>query len=96
MKRFGITLLLALAACAGPQDVKTTFQSSQPWRPGIDVRADAVMVYGAGETLEDRLASWRERGYETHFMTGIAWGGYQDYFSGRWDGRPASTSGCIR
>ena len=95
MKRFGITLLLALAACAGPQDVKTTFQSSQPWRPGIDVRADAVMVYGAGETLEDRLASWRERGYETHFMTGIAWGGYQDYFSGRWDGRPHLDEGQV-
>ena len=87
MRHIGITILLVLAACATPQDVKTTFQSSQPWRPTIDVRADAVMVYGVNETLEDRLASWQERGYDTHFMTGIAWGGYQDYFTGRWDGQ---------
>jgi len=87
MKHFGIALLLVLASCSTPQDVKTTFQSSQPWRPTIDVRADAVMVYGVNETLEDRLASWKERGYDTHFMTGIAWGGYQDYFTGRWDGK---------
>ena len=53
-----------------------------------DTRADAVMVYGANATLEERMASWRERGYETHFMTGIAWGGYQDYFTGAWDGVP--------
>jgi hypothetical protein len=86
MRHIGITILLVLAACASPQDVKTTFQSSQPWRPTIDVRADAVMVYGVNETLESRLASWQERGYDTHFMTGIAWGGYQDYFTGRWDG----------
>ncbi len=86
MRHIGITILLVLAACASPQDVKTTFQSSQPWRPTIDVRADAVMVYGVNETLEDRLVSWQERGYDTHFMTGIAWGGYQDYFTGRWDG----------
>src|SRR5690606_24281985 len=26
-------------------------------------------------------------GYTTHFMTGIAWGEYQDYFTGEWDGK---------
>ena len=54
------------------------------------------MVYGVGGnpsdtkdgviTFEDRVRSWRDRGYVTHFMTGIAWGGYDDYFSGKWDG----------
>ena len=44
----------------------------------MDIRADAVMVYGVNGTLEERIASWKERGYEPHFMTGIAWGGYQD------------------
>lgn len=78
---------------AAPPDVKTTFQSHQPWKPTIDVRADAVMAYGVNETLEDRLASWKERGYDTHFMTGIAWGGYQDYFTGRWDGKPHMDEG---
>ena len=96
---FALPLLLALslAACSGPArpTAKTTFQSSRGWRPTIDNRADAVMVYGVGgnpsdpgnTSLEKRLASWRERGYQTHFMTGIAWGGYQDYFTGQWDGK---------
>lgn len=53
------------------------------------------MVYGVNGTLEERLSSWRERGYETHFMTGIAWGGYQDYFTGLWDGRPHLDEGQV-
>ena len=91
MRRLFFPLVLAIAACSGPTPahVKTTFQTSQGWRPTLDNRADAVMVYGVGApgTLQERLQSWQERGYETHFMTGIAWGGYQDYFTGAWDGR---------
>ena len=90
-------LLLVLGACASPapEAVKTTFQTSQGWRPTLDNRADAVMVYGVGANLEERLASWRERGYRTHFMTGIAWGGYRDYFTGEWDGRPHLDEGQV-
>lgn len=98
-------LVLAASACStqqaareqAPTDIKTTFQTSREWRPTIDNRADAVMVYGVGgnptdkdggkTSLESRLASWQERGYVTHFMTGIAWGSYQDYFTGGWDGK---------
>lgn len=79
-----------LAACStvrrGSED-KTTFQTTQPWRASIDIRADAVMVYGHTAGLEDRIASWKEHGYKVDFMTGIAWGAYQDYFTGKWDGR---------
>lgn len=76
--------------------VKTTFQTSREWRPTIDNRGDAVMVYGVGGNpsdarrgvpFEERVRSWKERGYTVHFMTGIAWGEYQDYFTGEWDGR---------
>lgn len=79
-----------------PDRVKTTFQTSREWRPTIDNRADAAMVYGVGGNpsdrsrrvpFEERVASWRERGYIAHFMTGIAWGEYQDYFTGDWDGK---------
>ncbi len=93
---------LLLSACGGnsgkketADNVKTTFQTSREWRPTIDNRADAVMVYGVGgnpsdrakkKAFEERVASWREKGYVTHFMTGIAWGEYQDYFTGKWDG----------
>lgn len=95
------TALLVSACAAGhvtsENNIKTTFQTSRGWMPEIDNRADAVMVYGVGgnpsdkgrgkKTLEDRIASWKERGYKVDFMTGIAWGEYQDYFTGEWDGK---------
>lgn len=75
---------------------KTTFQTHDGWSADLDIRSDAVMVYGVGGnpsdpnragTIEDRLRSWKERGYTPHFMTGIAWGNYRDYFTGEWDGK---------
>lgn len=76
-----------------PSNEKTVFQTSNPWKPVIDVRADVAIIYsvkdhhGKGDmTFEERVQSWRDRGYTTHFMTGIAWGEYQDYFTGEWDG----------
>jgi len=70
---------------------KTAFQTGSAWRPEIDVRSDIAIVYGAGDrpgmTFEQRVKSWRDHGYQTHFMTGIAWGEYQDYFLGKWDGK---------
>ena len=70
---------------------KTAFQTSSAWRPEIDVRSDIAIVYGAGDrpnmTFEQRVKSWRDRGYQTDFMTGIAWGNYEDYFLGKWDGQ---------
>ena len=79
------------------QEVKTTFQTSSHWKPTIDVRSDAVMVYGTGSrpemTFKNRVESWQKGGYTTHFMTGIAWGGYSDYFTGKWDGKPHMDEG---
>lgn len=95
----------ALNSPKGPKnEVKTTFQTSREWRPTIDNRADAVMVYGVGgnpsdskgnRNFEERVRSWRERGYTVHFMTGIAWGEYKDYFTGEWDGRPHLDEGQV-
>lgn len=72
------------------QAEKTTFQTAGQWKPVTDVRADVAIVYGAndrpGMTFEQRVQSWRDHGYTVHFMTGIAWGEYQDYFTGKWDG----------
>lgn len=75
---------------------KTAFQTGQPWKPTTDNRTDVAIVYGvggnpsekrSGMTFEQRVQSWRDKGYITHFMTGIAWGEYQDYFTGKWDGK---------
>lgn len=104
-------LCLAAAALVAPaqaqtdRKVKTTFQTSREWRSTIDNRADAVMVYGVGgnpsdnegnRNFEYRVRSWRDRGYTVHFMTGIAWGEYKDYFTGEWDGRPHLDEGQVQ
>ena len=106
MRRYlttAIWVILAINGCGSPRpDIpKTTFQTNASWKPVTDIRADAVMVYGtgpakgAGGNVEDRLSRWKEKGYRTDFMTGIAWGGYQDYFLGRWDGQPHWEDGQV-
>ena len=92
MKKTFVTIgILCSFLLAHSQEVKTTFQTSGHWKPLTDIRADAVMVYGSddrpGLPFKKRVESWREKGYITHYMTGIAWGVYGDYFSGKWDGK---------
>lgn len=79
---------------------KTAFQTGGEWKPVTDVRADIAIVYGVGDskdmTFEQRVQSWRDRGYTTHFMTGIAWGSrYKPYFDGEWDGKPHWDDGQV-
>lgn len=80
----------AQATKPAPLKQKTAFQTSSPWMPEIDVRSDIAIVYGVndrkGMTFEQRVKTWRDHGYQTQFMTGIAWGSYEDYFLGKWDG----------
>jgi hypothetical protein len=108
---YPFTLLAAVlvAACSPSathestvQKEKTSFQTAQPWKPATDVRADVAIIYGVRDyqrngiiTFEDRVRSWQEKGYTTHFMTGIAWGDYQDYFTGKWDGVPHLDEGQV-
>lgn len=85
---FNIVLGLAcVAETLNAQDAKAIFQTAEPWKQETDIRADAVMVYGTVDkpnmTFEQRIESWRKRGYGIQFMTGVAWGDYQDYFLGK-------------
>jgi hypothetical protein len=93
-----VSLIVATAQETGEKE-KTSFQISYPWRPSMDTRADIAMVYDANDrpnmTFEQRVQSWRERGYTIHFMTGIAWGNYDDYFTGKWDGVPHFDEGQV-
>ncbi|MEO8720154.1 MAG: hypothetical protein ABI372_03560 [Ginsengibacter sp.] len=66
---------------------KTSFQEASPWNAAYDIRTDIAMVYGMDSTFEDRINGYRKHGYNVQFMTGIAWGNYQDYFTGKWDGK---------
>jgi hypothetical protein len=65
---------------------RTCFQTSQPWSEHGDLGSDVAIAYGIGPTLPERMQSWREHGYRVHVMTGVAWGNYQDYIEGRFDG----------
>lgn len=61
-KHFLISLtVLAIGISVDAQtknNVKTTFQTSREWKPSIDNRADAVMVYGVGEILRINHANY--------------------------------------
>lgn len=80
-------LLAGCAAPAGTRDAdreKTAFQTNSPWKDVTDNRADVAIIYDTndapGMSFEERVESWRSKGYKTHFMTGIAWGSYQEYW----------------
>ena len=65
---------------------RTCFQTGGAWRPAGNLRSDVAIVYGIDPRLPGRIATWRDRGYRIHVMTGVSWGNYQDYLYGRFDG----------
>lgn len=65
---------------------RTCFQTGRSWSPRTDLRSDVAIVYGIDTNLPARIQSWRAHGYRIHVMTGVAWGQYQDYYYGHFDG----------
>src|SRR3954464_10771685 len=65
---------------------RTCFQTGKEWTPQGNLRSDVAIAYGIDAGLPQRIESWREHGYRLHVMTGVAWGQYQDYLYGRFDG----------
>ncbi|HEY3285190.1 MAG TPA: hypothetical protein VGN26_23205 [Armatimonadota bacterium] len=65
---------------------RTAFQTGGPYRDEVNSRADVAIVYGIDKGMPERVKTWRDRGYRVHLMTGVAWGEYQDYLYGRFDG----------
>jgi len=90
-----VLLLLCGTACAQQVAVtkerrdeeRLSFQTHTPWSARINLNGDVAMAYGIDSTLPERLESWRARGYKVQLMTGVAWGEYQDYLYGRFDGK---------
>ncbi|ACT03262.1 hypothetical protein [Paenibacillus sp. JDR-2] len=70
------------------QEELTGFQEGGPYHPSYDLQTDFVMVYGIHGDFQERIRTWKEKGYVVHLMTGVSWGGYQDYLNGKVDGRP--------
>lgn len=69
------------------RELRTGYQEIENWKPELDLQCDFVMTYGLDDTLKQRIACFREKGYEVHLMTGCAWGSYGDYLTGAWDGK---------
>ena len=86
-----VGIMAASVTAAGtdrPQsEERLSFQAGDSWNGRVNLNADVAMAYGIDQTLPKRLASWTERGYIPHVMTGVSWGEYQDYYYGRWDGK---------
>ncbi len=66
---------------------RVTFQTGQPWTPRTNLNADCAIVYGLGTKQLTNLQSWRDHGFTADLMTGVAWGSYQEYLGGRFDGQ---------
>ncbi len=66
---------------------RTGFQEASPYDPRYDLRTDFVMAYGVDAGAPARLQRWAEAGYVLQVMTGVAWGNYQDFLDGAFDGR---------
>ena len=94
MKKTFTTFILALAFlqlnAQGIEDTnhpaRTSFQTAKPWTPKGNLGSDVVMVYGIDTNLSARIQTWRDHDYTIQVMTGVAWGEYQDYLYGRFDG----------
>ena len=65
----------------------TCFQASGPLNPYVDIGQDIAIVYGVDPGMPERVKKYKERGYVVHLMTGIAWGNYEEYLIGKWDGK---------
>jgi hypothetical protein len=83
---------IARAQATQPEDLRSleqrlSFQTAGPWSERIQLNADVAMCYGIDQTLPERMKTWRDHGYIVQLMTGVAWGNYQDYLYGRWDGK---------
>lgn len=74
----------------------TGYQAGEAFRPSVDLGCDFVMVYGIDDTMPERIRQYRNQGYVIHLMTGIAWGEYQDYLDGRWDGTMHQDEGQVQ
>ncbi len=86
-----ILMSAAFVQSAHSQDPKqhlerTVFQTSSTYSDRINLKADVAIVYGFDAKMPERVKAWRAKGYRIHLMTGVAWGDYQDYYYGRWDG----------
>ncbi len=60
---------------------RTSFQTGSPYRPELDLQTDQVLVV---DDRGDKVAAWRENGYQVSVFQAIGRGAAADYVSGNW------------
>lgn len=65
----GAGLIISGVACAS--EPGTSFQTGGAWKPAVDIRADAAIVYSNSKEMMD---SWASRGYTVQTMGGFRLG----------------------
>jgi hypothetical protein len=80
-------MLVRPFAAERPAEELLGFQTSGPWSPRSNLNADVAMVYGIGPRMPANIETWKQRGYTSHVMAGVAWGQYQGYLNGQFDGQ---------
>ena len=68
--------MLGMMGCILPgqsQEVKTTFQTSRPWKRSIDVQADAVIDAGISEIFLEEPEFWAYAGYSEALKVSVAY-----------------------
>ena len=68
------------------KEEKTGIQTNSNFTREIDYQNDFAMVYTSPAKVKEFIDAYGNAGYITHLMTGLAWGHYQDYLDGEWDG----------
>lgn len=71
----------------------TLIRTATPYLPGADLRVDAILHYGADDSLTTRIDQWKRRGYAAHAIAGAAYGPYADFLNGDFDGQPHTSEG---
>lgn len=77
---FTLAIIVAFPSVAEEERDFTCFQEAGPYNPQLDIGSDMAVVYGVNESFAERVAEWRRQGYAVGMMTGISWGGYDDYY----------------
>ncbi|MGL6226331.1 MAG: hypothetical protein ACRC10_06865 [Thermoguttaceae bacterium] len=65
---------------------RTGFQEASAYHEDFDLQTDFVMPYGISEQAINQLQPWKDAQYVLELMTGVSWGGYEDFLDGKFDG----------
>ncbi|MBN1351551.1 hypothetical protein JXJ21_19210 [candidate division KSB1 bacterium] len=66
---------------------RTYLLVGQSYDDRIDIGTDVAIIFGHTGNFSHRAEKWREAGYRIHFMTGANYGSYDDYLTGKFDGK---------